>query len=199
MNRQRFKLLIESIVEEILKEAEEEAPPADDSTPDTDAGGLDLSSPDPSGAPADSGSTDASSADGLDLESEDTPEDASGLDSGGGGFGGLGGGGSFGGGPSSGGDSGGDASAEPAKSEGPEGMTQDATPEDPVTSTVEMAIKLSGETGDPQNVLNAVKHNVQKYFSDSDDATEIVFGLWDTGDPSLQSVAYKLLMYIEGD
>jgi hypothetical protein len=202
MNRNKLKYLIDILVENVLREQEDK--PAEDLSAPDDAGGLDLGGSDPA-TPEGGDTTDPAGGD-MDIpagEESDTPgegDSGGGLDLGGGGF--SGGGGGFSGGSSS---SGSDdsTSSDDADNKGtverPEQMTQDATPEDPIKSTIDMAIELSGLTGRSQDITNAVKHNIQNYFSQPEEAVEIVQGLWDTNDPKLRSVAYKILMFIKGE
>jgi hypothetical protein len=136
---------------------------------------------------------------GLDVDGEEEGGDEAGMDLGGGGFGG---GGGSGGGFDFGGDEGdGDEETdteEEEPSKPPPSAEDYGPPADPVQSTVEIAVNMLEETGDDQEVLNAVKASIQQNFADFNEAAPVIQQLWDTDNPILKVVARKLLLFIHG-
>jgi len=137
---------------------------------------------------------------GGDFEGEEGEEDLDGDMEGGfgGGSGGFGGGGGFGG---AGGDEGDFGEEEGEGEEGDDEMPEPQEvelPADPVQATVDLAINMLEETGDDQQILNAVKASIQGNFENYSDSVPVIKSLWDTEHPTLKVVARKLLLFIKG-
>ena len=113
--------------------------------------------------------------------------------------GGLGGGGGFDFGGGDEGDMGeGPDEDKTDEEEKPKSIEDIEPPEDPIQTTVDIAVSMLDETGDDQIILNAVKSSIQKYFTNFEDAIPIIKSLWDTQHPILKVVARKLLLFIRG-
>jgi hypothetical protein len=211
VTKRLFNKLIETYIDEalsdprifLLKEAEDDAAPADDLGDLDDLGGddaegddLDLDGGDLGG---DAGGELDLGGEGEDLEGEDGEDlgdDDMGGDFGGGGGGGFGGG--FGGG---GGDDDGGFGDEEGEGEGEDEMPEPEEVElaaDPVQAAVDIAINMLDETGNDQEILNAVKASIQGNFESYEDSVPIITSLWETEHPILKVVARKLLLFIKG-
>jgi hypothetical protein len=208
-NREILIRLIEEEVSKALLEQAETAPEPE-LEPDAaapDAAG-DLEAPEPGEDALEGGDLDlGGDTGGLDaggLEGGEGAEDLEGDDAGdadfggmgGGGFGGLGGGG---GGFGDDGEPGLDSDQEEeegvATTVGPEDVE---IPADPVGAITDDAIRMLGQTRQPQLILRNVKSSIQRYFNDFEDATPVIKALWDTEDIVLRDVARRLLAFIRG-
>ena len=174
--------------------------------PTADASAGDLTGGDVSGgdttSPPEAGGTDGGSGGGGlegDALGDDTDAGMGGDTGGGGGMFGLGGGGGGGGGggfDDAGGEGDGIAPEDMPGAEvapGPE-----KRPDDPIGAAMDEIEKISGETNDPQQILNAVKSSIQANFGDYKDAWPIVQQLKDTGNRTLAAVADRLSLFITG-
>lgn len=172
----------------------------DEENVDETGGGLeDLADGD---APADDGS-DPAAVDGEDATADDATDEMDDFGGGGaGGFGGgsSGGGGGFGSGSAFGDDSETETDSEDTDTESPseDQNVMDDTG-DPVQMVVNIAKDLRTKTGDSQQILNTVKAAIQEKFQNFDDASAIIQLLWETGEPVLQVVARKLILFIKGN
>lgn len=210
MKNQELKNLIKNLVifemKNILTEQEppeEPEVPADDDVSTDDLSDLDT-------VLDDEGDVAAGDEGGLDLDAGEEGEEGDleggdegdfGGDGGTGGDGGFGGGGFGGGGADFGGDDDfGEEDEEEAAAEDEFGadMPEELMPEDPVQEIVDGAIAMLDITGDDQEILNAVKASIQKYFENFDEATPVVYELYNTKSPILLQVARKLLQFLKG-
>jgi hypothetical protein len=205
---QHLNEIIENLVvlekKSILRE--QDPPPADDVKADDlsdldavlddepgDEGGLDLDA----GDEGDFGDAEG----GLDLDAGAEEGEEGDFDDAGGDFGG--GGGGFGGGGGGFGDFGDDEGEgleddEEAAEEETEAAIEELIPEDPVQAIVDEAVAMLEITEDDQEILNSVKASIQKYFENFDEATPVIYELYNTKSPVLLLVARKLLQFLKG-
>jgi len=160
-------------------------------------GGGDLGG-DTTGPPEAGGADGGSGGGGLEGDALGDDSDAGmGADPGGGGMLGLGGGGGGGGGgfDDAGDGEGIDSDNMPGAevTPGPE-----KRPNDPLGAAMAEAEKISGETNDPQQILNAIKSSIQANFGDYTEAWPLVQQLKDTGNRTLADVAARLSLFITG-
>ena len=205
MNKKKLQKYIECILENVLLEQEELDTNITDATENivdnlSDQTETDINTDDSIEDSEGASNTEEENLENADnIDNTEPVDDTSGFNS----FGGTAGGGGGGGGVSFGAASGTDPisnneTTEQTDTEQKAENAEEIFPEDPVKETVEMALKLTKTIGNPQEIVNAVKTNIQKYFEDPIDSLEVVQQLWDSGDVKMRSVAVKLLMFIRG-
>jgi hypothetical protein len=195
IDKKNLLFLIEQTIEKVLAEQETptEAPPepAEETTPEPET-----AEPEAPDAPVDQTTTPGLPGAG-EISDDTEPGTDTNVDSGGTGveLGSLGGGMDFGNKGMSGLDADEPEEEKTISTVGPEDVE---IPADPVMAIVDDAIQLLNQTKQPQVILQTVKGQIQRYFTEIEDATPVIKNLWDTEDVVLRDVARRLLLFIKG-